>query len=91
MNLIELNRSLVQLRLSGMAAVMETRLVEAQSEDMVCSEAGAGDSRGGGASAADVLFDPVCGRPHRQAKSLRPVLRVHEPPDVIPVCSILPC
>jgi hypothetical protein len=26
MNLIELNRSLVQLRLSGMAAVMETRL-----------------------------------------------------------------
>ena len=34
MNLIELNRSLVQLRLSGMAAVMETRLLQAQSESM---------------------------------------------------------
>jgi len=34
MNLIELNRSLVQLRLSGMAAVMETRLMQAQSENM---------------------------------------------------------
>ena len=34
MNLIELNRSLVQLRLSGMAAVMETRLLQAQSENM---------------------------------------------------------
>jgi len=32
MNLIELNRSLVQLRLSGMAAVLETRLLQAQSE-----------------------------------------------------------
>jgi hypothetical protein len=28
MNLIELNRYLVQLRLSGMAAVMETRLLQ---------------------------------------------------------------
>jgi DNA replication protein DnaC len=34
MNQIELNRSLVQLRLSGMAAVMETRLLQAQSENM---------------------------------------------------------
>ena len=34
MNLIELNRSLVQLRLSGMAAVLETRLLQAQSETM---------------------------------------------------------
>ena len=34
MNLIELNRCLVQLRLSGMAAVMETRLMQAQSENM---------------------------------------------------------
>jgi DNA replication protein DnaC len=34
MNLIELNCSLVQLRLSGMAAVMETRLLQAQSENM---------------------------------------------------------
>jgi DNA replication protein DnaC len=34
MSLIELNRSLVQLRLSGMAAVMETRLLQAQSENM---------------------------------------------------------
>jgi len=34
MNLIELNRSLVQLRLSGMAAVLETRLLQAQSESM---------------------------------------------------------
>ena len=34
MNLIELNRSLVQLRLSGMAAVMETRLLQAQSENL---------------------------------------------------------
>src|ERR1035438_9951050 len=34
MNLIELNRSLVQLRLSGLAAVMETRLLQAQSENM---------------------------------------------------------
>src|SRR6266581_4285854 len=33
-DLIELNRSLVQLRLSGMAAVMETRLLQAQSENM---------------------------------------------------------
>ena len=33
MNLIELNRSLVQLRLSGMAAVMELPL-QAQSESM---------------------------------------------------------
>ena len=32
MNLIELNRSLVQLRLSGMAAVVETRLLQAQSK-----------------------------------------------------------
>jgi len=31
MNLIELNRALVQLRLSGMAAVLETRLLQAQS------------------------------------------------------------
>jgi DNA replication protein DnaC len=30
MNLIELNRSLVQLRLSGMAAVLETRLLQAE-------------------------------------------------------------
>ncbi len=34
MNLIELNRALAQLRLSGMAAVMETRLLQAQSENM---------------------------------------------------------
>src|SRR6516162_3927137 len=34
MNLIELNRALVQLRLSGMAAVMETRLLQAQSQNM---------------------------------------------------------
>ena len=34
MNPIELNRSLVQLRLSGMAAVLETRLLQAQSEAM---------------------------------------------------------
>lgn len=34
MNLIELNRSLVQLRLSGMAAVVETRLQQAQSESL---------------------------------------------------------
>jgi DNA replication protein DnaC len=34
MNLIELNRSLVQLRLSGMATVLETRLLQAQSEAM---------------------------------------------------------
>src|ERR1700721_1297883 len=34
MNLIELNRSLVQLRLSGMAAVLQTRLLQAQSEAM---------------------------------------------------------
>ena len=34
MNPIELNRSLVQLRLSGMAAVLQTRLLQAQSEAM---------------------------------------------------------
>jgi len=34
MNLIEMNRSLVQLRLSGMAAVLETRLLQAQAEAM---------------------------------------------------------
>src|SRR6201982_679986 len=35
MNLIELNRALRQLRLGGMAAVLETRLQEAQAEPMV--------------------------------------------------------
>jgi hypothetical protein len=34
MNLIELERSLRQLRLGGMAAVLETRLRQAQSEPM---------------------------------------------------------
>jgi DNA replication protein DnaC len=34
MNLIELNRSLQQLRLGGMTAVLETRLLHAQSENM---------------------------------------------------------
>ena len=34
MNLIELNRALLQLRLSGMVAVLETRLLQAQSEAM---------------------------------------------------------
>jgi len=34
MNLIELNRSLFQLRLGGMAAVLETRLLQAQSANM---------------------------------------------------------
>jgi DNA replication protein DnaC len=34
MNLIELNRALKQLRLGGMAAVLETRLLQAQSESM---------------------------------------------------------
>jgi DNA replication protein DnaC len=34
MNLIELNRSLHQLRLGGMVAVLETRLLQAQSENM---------------------------------------------------------
>jgi hypothetical protein len=32
MNLIELNRSLRQLRLGGIAAVLETRLQQAQAE-----------------------------------------------------------
>ena len=35
MNLVELDRALRQLRLSGMAAVLETRLRQAQSEKMV--------------------------------------------------------
>jgi len=34
MNLIELNRALKQLRLGGMAAVLETRLLQAQSQSM---------------------------------------------------------
>ena len=34
MNLIELNRSLRQLRLGGIAAVLETRLQQAQAEPM---------------------------------------------------------
>jgi hypothetical protein len=34
MNLIELNRSMVQLRLSGMAAEMENRLLQAQSKNI---------------------------------------------------------
>jgi DNA replication protein DnaC len=34
MNLIELNRALKQLRLGGMAAVLETRLRQAQAEAM---------------------------------------------------------
>jgi hypothetical protein len=34
MNLVELDRALRQLRLSGMAAVLETRLRQAQAEKM---------------------------------------------------------
>jgi len=34
MNLIELNRALRQLRLGGMAAVLETRLRQARAESM---------------------------------------------------------
>jgi hypothetical protein len=34
MNLIELNPSLVKLRLSGTAAVLKTRLLQAQAENM---------------------------------------------------------
>ena len=34
MNLIELNQSMRQLRLSGMAAVLETRLLQAQAENI---------------------------------------------------------
>ena len=34
MNLIELTRSLIQLRLGGMAAVLETRLLQAQAQSM---------------------------------------------------------
>ena len=34
MNLIELNRALHQLRLDGMVATMETRLQQAQTENM---------------------------------------------------------
>jgi hypothetical protein len=34
MNLVELNRALRQLRLGGMAAVLETRLRQAQAEAM---------------------------------------------------------
>ena len=34
MNLIELNRSLQQLRLGGITAVLETRLLQAQAENM---------------------------------------------------------
>jgi DNA replication protein DnaC len=34
MNLIELNHALKQLRLGGMAAVLETRLLQAQSQSM---------------------------------------------------------
>jgi len=34
MNLIELDRALRQLRLSGMAAVLDTRLRQAQNEKM---------------------------------------------------------
>ena len=35
MNLVELDRALRQLRLSGMAAVLDTRLRQAQAEKMV--------------------------------------------------------
>jgi hypothetical protein len=35
MNLVELDRALRQLRLSGMAAVLDTRLRQAQTEKMV--------------------------------------------------------
>ena len=34
MNLIELNRALKQLRLGGIAAVLETRLLQAQAQSM---------------------------------------------------------
>jgi hypothetical protein len=37
MNLIELNRALRQLRLGGIAAVLETRLQQAQAEPMAPS------------------------------------------------------
>ena len=37
MNLIELNRSLRELRLGGIAAVLETRLQQAQAEPMAPS------------------------------------------------------
>ena len=41
MNVIELNRALRQLRLGGMAAVLETRLHQAQAEPMSCPGAAA--------------------------------------------------
>jgi hypothetical protein len=34
MNLVELDRALKQLRLGGMASVLESRLLQAQSEHM---------------------------------------------------------
>jgi hypothetical protein len=37
MNLVELSRALRQLRLSGMADVLETRLLQAQTEQQVPS------------------------------------------------------
>ena len=40
MNLVELDRALRQLRLSGMAAVLETRLRQAQTEKMLGQTAG---------------------------------------------------
>jgi hypothetical protein len=39
MNLIELDRALRQLRLSGMAAVLDTRLRQAQTEKMAPAQA----------------------------------------------------
>jgi len=47
MNLIELNRALRQLRLGGIAAVLETRLQQAQAEPM---------------APIDLLSCLVCGR-----------------------------
>jgi hypothetical protein len=37
MKLIKLNRALVQLRLSGMVAVLETRLLQAQSDTEIAA------------------------------------------------------
>jgi hypothetical protein len=47
MNLIELDRALRQLRLSGMAAVLETRLRQAQTEKMAPGGSGICSSNGG--------------------------------------------
>ena len=59
MNLIELDRALRQLRLSGMAAVLETRLRQAQTEKMAPIDLVSALRRVGDPGPDAVYYDPT--------------------------------